>query len=371
MGTTTKETRVHRLPMSGPDDTSAITGLISAGAIDPAAIISILGKTEGNGCVNDFSRGYAVQSLQLALSEYLSTSAIADICLIMSGGTEGALTPHWIVIEAIEAPEKKTQDPTEKALAVGHMITRDLLPGEIGTKTQLELVADGVRDAMAQARISNPDDVHFVQIKCPLITSDRVQKAGGTESVATTDTLKSMGLSRGASALGVAIALGEIDENSVMNAQIGSDTDLFSSRASCSAGVELMACEIVVLGMSDTWSGPLAIDHTVMSDAIDMSNVLELTARALGSRQGALSTVQSAKVKAVLSKAEASRTGLIRGRRHTMLNDSDLSSTRHARGFVGGLLAGIFGDTALFVSGGAEHQGPDGGGPCALIYEKE
>ena len=61
---------------------------------------------------------------------------------------------------------------------------------------------------------------------------------------------------------------------------------------------------------------------------------------------------------ALLAKAEASASGLIRGARHTMLEDSDLSSTRHARGFVGGLLAGLVGHTELFVSGGAEHQGP-------------
>ena len=123
--------------------------------------------------------------------------------------------------------------------------------------------------------------------------------------------------------------------------------------------------------MSDAWSGPLAIDHTVMDDAIDLANVFQLSERTLGSCQGSISQAQSMRIKAVLAKAEASKTGLVRGQRHTMLNDSDLSSTRHARGFVGGLLAGFFGDTSLFVSGGAEHQGPDGGGPCALIYEKE
>ena len=53
-----------------------------------------------------------------------------------------------------------------------------------------------------------------------------------------------------------------------------------------------------------------------------------------------------------------------------MLDDSDISSTRHARGFVGGMLAGLTGTTELFVSGGAEHQGPDGGGPCAVIWRE-
>ena len=63
--------------------------------------------------------------------------------------------------------------------------------------------------------------------------------------------------------------------------------------------------------------------------------------------------------------------GTIRASRHTMLDDSDISSTRHARGFVGGVLAGLTGLTELFVSGGAEHQGPDGGGPVSIIYRKD
>jgi cyanuric acid amidohydrolase len=70
---------------------------------------------------------------------------------------------------------------------------------------------------------------------------------------------------------------------------------------------------------------------------------------------------------AVLAKAEAAPGGEIRGRRHTMLNDSDIHSTRHARALVGGVLAGVIGDTMLYVSGGAEHPGPAGGGPVAII----
>jgi len=69
----------------------------------------------------------------------------------------------------------------------------------------------------------------------------------------------------------------------------------------------------------------------------------------------------------LLAKAEAGSTGRLRGRRHTMLDDSDISSTRHARGFVAGALAGLIGHAELYVSGGAEHQGPDGGGPVAII----
>src|SRR3954453_14179435 len=128
-----------------------------------------------------------------------------------------------------------------------------------------------VRTAMRDADISDPADVHFVQIQCPLLTAGRMGETlhrGGT--LATTDTLKSMGLSRAASALGVAVALGEMKRSGLTDSQIGSRWDLWSARASCSAGIELAGHEIIVLGMSNAWSGPLAIDHAVMTDAIDV-----------------------------------------------------------------------------------------------------
>lgn len=37
---------------------------------------------------------------------------------------------------------------------------------------------------------------------------------------------------------------------------------------------------------------------------------------------------------------------------------------------VGGVLAAATGLTELFVSGGADHQGPDGGGPGAIIAQR-
>ena len=71
------EAQVFRLPMSGPDDVSGIVSLIADGSLDPAQIIAILGKTEGNGCVNDFTRGYATQSLRAMLATYLGEAEIA------------------------------------------------------------------------------------------------------------------------------------------------------------------------------------------------------------------------------------------------------------------------------------------------------
>src|SRR3954447_12085326 len=236
--------KVHRISAAAPSDVSGIESLIASGHIEPKGIVAVLGKTEGNGNVNDFTRGYATLALTLMLEKHLGERT-KDVCLVMSGGTEGAMAPHWTLFERVEGTGKGP------ALAIGRAHTPVLRPEQIGRLAQVDQVADGVRAAMSDAGISDPAGVHFVQIKCPLLTAQRITDAlTRGETVATRDTLKSMGLSRGASALGVAVALGEITRDTLGDAVIGVDTDLWSARASVSAGIELMNHEIVVLGMS-------------------------------------------------------------------------------------------------------------------------
>jgi cyanuric acid amidohydrolase len=225
--------------------------------------------------------------------------------------------------------------------------------------------------AMRRADIADSADVHWVQIKCPLLTKERVAEAQSRGArTATGDTYASMGLSRGAGALGAALALGEVDAAALDDAVIGGNLDLWSARASTSAGVELMNSEVVVLGNSAAWSGDRVIAHRVMRDAIDLPAVADAL-RDLGfAVSGQLDSASASRIDAVLAKAEASRSGMIRGARHIMGDDSDIQATRHARALVGGVLAAAIGFTDLFVSGGAEHQGPDGGGPVAVIAQR-
>jgi len=362
--TARRRAHVHRLSMATPDDVSAIAAAIADGRIEPGGIRAVLAKTEGNGCVNDFSRGLALHSLRALLAEHLSSTEIARICSVMSGGTEGALAPHWLVFGEGPAPP----DAESPALALGRDVTAPLDPGDIGRLAQVDAAAAAVRRAMAEAAIDRVDDVHFVQIKCPLLTAERI--AAARRPVATHDTLASMGLSRGAAALGVAVALGEVDRRALTDDRIGTDTGLFSARSSCSAGIELMGLEVLVLGMSAAWAGPLAIGHGVMADGIDVAPVRGAL-HALGlAGEGPLTPQQQAPVVAVLAKAEASKSGRLRGYRHTMLDDSDIAASRHARAFAGGALAAQIGHGELYVSGGAEHQGPDGGGPCAVVVAR-
>jgi cyanuric acid amidohydrolase len=361
----TRRTFVHRLSAAAPDDVSGLAAGFASGAIQVAKVVAILGKTEGNGCVNDFSRGFATRALSDALRE--AGVKPENVCLVMSGGTEGGLAPHFTVFEARE----ENSPSSRGALAVGRARTVRLPYEQLGRREQIALVAEGVGSAMRDAGLEDPDDVHFVQVKCPLLTAERVASAEARGAILLTrDTLKSMGFSRAASALGVAVALGEIKFETISDEQIGRDVSLYSSRASTSAGVELEDHEIVVLGAAPGgWSGPLRIDHAVMKDAIDIEPVRQAMRRLGLCAQGQLGEAERGRVIALFGKAEASSNGLLRGRRHTMLDDSDISATRHARAFVAGALASLVGHAEIYVSGGAEHQGPDGGGPVAVIVD--
>ncbi len=367
---TTRECLTFRVAMSSPADVSGLAALFDTGVIAPEDVVAVLGKTEGNGCVNDFSRGYASMAVRALLADRLGRQAndISHVAIVMSGGVEGGLSPHFLVF----AVQQSATPCSEPALAVGVASTRAFLPEEIGRMAQVQETAAAVRRAMDQALIADAADVHFVQIKCPLLTSERIAQAESRgQRTATHDTYASMGFSRGASALGVALALGEVEAARICDQSICQDLSLWSACASASAGGEIEHCEVIVCGNSLAWTGDSVIAHGVMQDGIDSGALHRVLADVSLKPDGQLDPVARRRVKAVIAKAEPARNGRIRNARHIMWDDSDINATRHARALVGGVLAGVVGCTDLFISGGAEHQGPDGGGPVVVIASRQ
>ncbi len=237
----THSVEVIRIPTKSPSDVSGLMQFIESGRLAPGSILAVMGKTEGNGGVNDFTRQYSVSALCHALAPHLGLAPAAveeRIAFVMSGGTEGVLSPHLTVFARTTADGAGTADIAGKRLSIGIAQTRDFLPEELGRTAQIEETVTAVDAAMKDAGIADPKDVHFVQIKCPLVTSERVEAAlARGAKPATASAYGSMGYSRGASALGVALALGEI--KGVREDQVLKDWGLYSSVASTSAGIEL------------------------------------------------------------------------------------------------------------------------------------
>ena len=358
---------VERLGMNSPADVSGLERLFSGGELDPARIVAIIGKTEGNGGANDFTRALASLSAARAIGEATGErpeDVTERVALVWSGGCEGVLAPHMTVIardDTIVAREGG-------GLAVSVQRTRTISPEEIGTLAEVDEVAAAVRRAIDDLTVTEPSEVHYVQVKGPLLTPAGLSDAAARGArVVTSDPNQSKAYARGATALGVAVGLGEVDRGRLTDDLIARDLALFSSVASTSAGGELSACEIVLFANSPAAVSGLRIGHARLRDPIDAGGVLACLRSAGLAFECLPDAAQQAAIAAVFAKAEVSLSGEVRGRRTTMLSDADINVERHARAALGATIASITGDPAIFVSGGAEHQGPPGEAPIAAI----
>jgi cyanuric acid amidohydrolase len=358
---------VRKVVLESVSDASGMADLIDEGVFTADEVIAVVGKTEGNGGVNDFTRILADQAFRTVLSEKgtRTVEQIAEIPMVWSGGTDGILTPHATVF----ARNAETGDPGESRLTVGFAMSDVILPEDIGRPAMVEKVAAAVRRAMKEAGIEDPAEVHYVQTKTPLLTLATINDARSRgETVWTEEPLESMNLSNGTTALGIAVALGEIDMPGAE--QIGKDTSLYSAVASCSSGVELDRAQIVLVGNAPGAGGRYRIGHSVMDDALDFEGVYEaIRSAGLDLPERARAEDLDGRLVNVFLKCEADPSAEVRGRRQVSLDDSDVHHHRHIKGAVGGVVAAAVGDPAVFVSVAALHQGPSGGGPVAAIVD--
>ena len=365
--------RVFRLSMANPSDLSALEELIGNGMIRASEVVAIIGKTEGNGGVNDFTRGYFTQTLMALLSRYLNrpaTQLIREIPCVLSGGTEGVMSPHYSVFCIKD--ETTAERRFHSALAIGTAFSEPMAAEDVGRRAHVESVASAVRRGIESAGIERPEDVHFVQVKCPCVTAGRAAAAiAAGKTPRTSDPNRSMAFARAAGAFGVALALNEIAPGDFDDESLLSDFSIQSPRASISSGIEVECNEVVVLGNSSAWGGSLRIAHRSMSDALDIGAIVDVLADLDIEARPQVAPVTAGRIACVLVKCEPDRRGKVRGHRHTMLDDIDINAQRHVRGAVAGLVAGVVGDGRIFVSGGAEHQGPDGGGLIAVIASQQ
>ena len=359
---------VHKVVLESVSDASGLAELIAAGEVPADGVVAVIGKTEGNGGVNDFTRILADQAFRGVLLEHGTRSAdeVGQIPMVWSGGTDGVLTPHATVFARV--PDDGESGP-EPRLTVGVAMSDVILPEHIGRPEMVATVAEGVRRAMVDAGIDDPAEVHYVQTKTPLLTMATIEQARDRGAdTATDEPLESMNLSNGTTALGIAVALGEIETPAA--GQIGHDLSLYSSVASCSSGVELDRAQIVVVGNAPGVGGRYRIGHAVMRDALDAAGVYDAVRSAgldLPERPAAADL--GGRLVNVFLKCEADPTARLRGRRQVALDDSDVHHHRHIKGAVGGVVAAAVGDPAVFVSVAALHQGPSGGGPVAAIVD--
>jgi cyanuric acid amidohydrolase len=117
---------VYRFGLKDPSDVSGLREAIEKGVIDPAKIVGVIGKTHGNGLVNDYTRGYLTLCLSQLIGDRLGVPAESvskRIPFIFSGGVEGVLSPHYTVFTVDPIGAATGQ---EKSLAIGVAFTPEL-----------------------------------------------------------------------------------------------------------------------------------------------------------------------------------------------------------------------------------------------------
>lgn len=357
---------VAKIEIKNVKDASGLDECIRRGQFKADEVVAVIGKTEGNGGVNDFTRILSDEAFRRVLLKNgkRAEAEIAKIPMVWSGGCDGVITPHATVF----ARNDKTGPASKDRLVIGAAMSAEILPEDIGRPAMVEKVADGVRAAMKNAGIDDPKDVHYVQTKTPLLTIDSVQDAEHRGKTVFCEVHESMGVSNGTTALGIAVALGEIKMPKAE--EICRNLDLYSSVASCSSGVELTQAQIVLMGNKAGAGGRYRIGHSIMKDALDIDGIYAAIRNA-GLHLPDRARAEDLKGKLVncFMKCEADKRAKLRGRRQIMLDDSDVHHHRHSKAAVGGVAAAAIGDPAVFVSVDAMHQGPHGGGPVIAIVD--
>src|SRR5690348_14759946 len=140
---------VRKVPLHNVSDASELAKLIDDGVFAADRVIAVIGKTEGNGGVNDYTRIIADRAFREMLVEKGADPAqVSEIPIVWSGGTDGVISPHATIFATVDA------EPTdEPRLTVGFAMSDQLLPEDIGRRAMIEKVADAVKVAMDRAGI--------------------------------------------------------------------------------------------------------------------------------------------------------------------------------------------------------------------------
>ena len=344
-----REAALRTLPLPRLDDLDAFESALAARQPAASDIVAILAKTQGDGGPKDRSRKKFVAAAARLLARNLgiSDSAVATrVAFVVSGGIEASAAPHMIVLLRRAATAGKTRSPV---LAVAHHVSQPIAETMLGDARLISAAAAGVRAAVREAKLA-ARDTHLVLIKGPAgVGGEGISRA------------------RAATALGACVALGECNLATATRAWRNRDLTRWSARVAVSSAAEFPSFEVVALGHSKAWVGDLRIAHRAMEDWIDLAAVVaaldELGLRA----RPQLSRAHAARLVATIAKGGPPADEILRGVPLGLGADPSQPAFRRVRGALVGTIVAATGAPFAFVSGGAEHQGPPGGGLVAFV----
>src|SRR5690242_20489905 len=267
------------LPSATPADVSGLQRLADAGKVKPDTLVALVGKTDGTGFHDDWGRIWADAALREWTAKFLGVhkeEVAKHVIFVLSGGCPGVITPH---IAAVTREWVDVDRPvSEKRLAVGRAGSDAIPPEEVGRMGMMRKVASATHEAVKDAGITDPKDVHLVMVKVPGLTVASIHDAESRGHTVVSHDLTfgpegAGSYANDAAALGVAMALGEVPESKLSDEVVRRDWDLYSEVAMTSSGGEKRHGEVVVFGNSTASASPLRIGHSVTRDFIDAEGV--------------------------------------------------------------------------------------------------
>ena len=365
-------------PSATPSDTSGLQALADSGKVTRDNLVALVGKTDGTGFHDDWGRIWADAALREWTAGLLGVpkdEVAKHVIFVLSGGCPGVITPH---IAAVTRDWAEVGQPgSEKRLAVGRAGSDAIPPEEVGRMGMIRKVAAATEEAMKDAGITDPKDVHLVMVKVPGLTVGSIKDAESRGHAVVSHDLTfgpegAGSYANDAAALGVALALGEVPESKLADDVVRRDWNLYSEVAMTSSGGEKRHGEVVVFGNSTASVSPLRIGHAVTRDFIDAAGVRHaLRVAGLKFKDGLPDEADLQRLVHVFAKSVIPGSDQVRGQHITLLDDHNAYQIGKALG--GMLVASVTGRTTNYVSGGERnsHQGPPGGNIVAAVVRAD
>lgn len=362
---------IHVYPIDGPGDVSGLRELIANGDVDPRTVQGVMITHEGDLAGNEFAMlevaGVLGEHLDRSRSEIVGTVPIQALA-----GANAYMVPHTAVFTRT-SDERAGRSDGEKRFVVAGASTRRFEPHEVGTAAYAREIAATVRSAVEDAEVTSPGDVHLAFAKTPWPDPDRFPAtAAARPDFVAEDRWGMLQYAQGAAALGVAMALGEVDEREVDDDRIVTDTaGLYSTVAQCSATEDRDRVAVLVFANSPASDSDMVIGHGVLEHGMDVEGVKGVL-RSMGFRfdccpdAGDRERIRYGWVKPKTSEARE-----LLDHRHTLTTHGTLGPFwwMVEKGPVHSLVASVLGTTVLEVATGREHQGPPGKPLVAVLAD--
>ena len=339
--------------MAGAGDVSALDTWLATLPRERLTRLVVMAKTEGHHAPNDFSRDL----LKLQLDRLFERHGLSDRAISMLAiGSEGVGSPKGFAFAQTVASGEPAAD-TSARLALGFARSERVPIADLGTLALVDHVTETAHAALRDAGLSVAQ-AGLLFIKSPLLP---LRHPDATPANST------MHRGRAISALGGAVALGEVDRAALTEEGIARDLSLHGRRVQGITGAEIDRVEVVAFGNRPGAGGDLRIASTHTVDLLDQRSIRALLAdEGFGfDRHGEL--LDGDRIQALIAKTMVPEDGRVRGSRTTVYT-SGWAPESHIRAASSGVLGSLLGHLRFFVSADSVHQAPEGGGMVAVIF---